>query len=303
MDVAVAFGAATFDGGALTAGIVAAGVCSLDGEALDALDFALGALCLRQFRRRRRMPAARAAVPGRCDQCSRLRRQAILLSRFPSTELAGAFAATTLPAGLGERFRRGLVERLGLCDSTQWRRRVSRCFQSLGVWLSCLPTGRFDGLPALAADFACVLLVAMALASPYSTVFCRVGAIMEISQATRFCFSICAALGKQKQRRATVGYGTGWIMTHASASLRQSPMGPAATLLVLTQVLAACIDTDHPGRMPQLGGVRTEVGEPKPFVRDTRANAPRDFIPVGVTPPARRIAPRDKQGAAALEKI
>ena len=75
-----------------------------------------------------------------------------------------------------------------------------------------------------------------------------------------------------------------------------------ATLLVLAQALSACIDTDHPGRVPQLGGVRTEVGEPKEFVRETRAGAPQDFIPVGVTPPARRIAPRNEQGAAALEK-
>jgi hypothetical protein len=73
-------------------------------------------------------------------------------------------------------------------------------------------------------------------------------------------------------------------------------------LITLLPVLSACTETTHYGRTPQLGGVRTEVGEPKEFVRETRAGAPQDFIPVGVTPPERRIAPRDEAGAAALEK-
>jgi hypothetical protein len=73
-------------------------------------------------------------------------------------------------------------------------------------------------------------------------------------------------------------------------------------LITLLPVLSACTETTHYGRTPQLGGVRTEVGEPKDFVRESRAAAPQDFIPVGVTPPERRITPRNEAGAAALEK-
>jgi hypothetical protein len=114
---------------------------------------------------------------------------------------------------------------------------------------------------------------------------------------------ISAALGKQKQRRATlVGYGTGWNMIMATASRFGRRRKAGWAFLLLLPALAACTETTHYGRNPHLSGVRTEVGEPKEFVRETRAGAPQDFIPVGVTPPARRIAPRDEAGAAALEK-
>ena len=73
-------------------------------------------------------------------------------------------------------------------------------------------------------------------------------------------------------------------------------------LVAAAQGLSACTETSHSGRMPQLTGLRAEVGEPKEFVRETRAGAPQDFIAVGVTPPERAIAPRNEAGAAALEK-
>jgi hypothetical protein len=82
---------------------------------------------------------------------------------------------------------------------------------------------------------------------------------------------------------------------------RPRPLAGLA-LLALLPALSACTETAHPGRNPQLSGFRTEVGEAKDFVRESRATAPRDFIPVGVTPPERRIAPRDEEGVARLEK-
>lgn len=91
-------------------------------------------------------------------------------------------------------------------------------------------------------------------------------------------------------------------MRHAQAHRFVSRLVAALVLAGMAQGLSACLESNHPGRMPQLGGVRTEVGEPKEFVRETRAAAPQDFIPVGVTPPARSLAPRDEKAAAALEK-
>ncbi|MCA3594513.1 MAG: hypothetical protein ING72_10190 [Methylobacterium sp.] len=91
-------------------------------------------------------------------------------------------------------------------------------------------------------------------------------------------------------------------MTFAKAHRFGGRLMAVLALVAAAQGLSACMETAHFGRMPQLGGVRTEVGEPKEFVRETRAGAPQDFIPVGVTPPERRIAPRDEAGAAALEK-
>ncbi len=91
-------------------------------------------------------------------------------------------------------------------------------------------------------------------------------------------------------------------MDNAKALRRQRGWLAGMGLMALLPMLAACNETAHYGRTPQLGGVRTEIGEPKEFVRETRAGAPQDFIPVGVTPPERRIAPRNEAGAAALEK-
>jgi len=91
-------------------------------------------------------------------------------------------------------------------------------------------------------------------------------------------------------------------MTFAKAHRFGVRLMAVLALVAAAQGLSACTETAHSGRMPQLGGVRAEVGEAKEFVRETRAGAPQDFIPVGVTPPERAIAPRNEAGAAALEK-
>ena len=51
---------------------------------------------------------------------------------------------------------------------------------------------------------------------------------------------------------------------------------------------------------PRLASLSTPVQEPAEFVRQSRPTGTPDFIPVGVTPPARAEPKRD---AAAVEKL
>lgn len=91
--------------------------------------------------------------------------------------------------------------------------------------------------------------------------------------------------------------------------IRHRPVRFVLALATLATVLSACA-TDGAGTQkaevsPLAGaaraiGVATTEPEPQEFVRNSRPAAAPDFIPVGVTPPARAEPKRD---TAALQKL
>lgn len=50
-----------------------------------------------------------------------------------------------------------------------------------------------------------------------------------------------------------------------------------------------------------LAGIATPAAEPAPFIKEQRPAGEQSYLPVGVTPPTRLVAPRDAAAVTALE--
>jgi hypothetical protein len=79
-------------------------------------------------------------------------------------------------------------------------------------------------------------------------------------------------------------------------SVRPGPCLALAGVLGMAALLAGCTDsknaiTETVRPVTEKTGFSTTVPEAKDFVQATRAEAPTDYIPVGVTPPARSDKP------------
>ena len=74
-----------------------------------------------------------------------------------------------------------------------------------------------------------------------------------------------------------------------------------AALLLAGCALDPVSDESAAKRSATLVGIASPTVPAADFVRESRTAAPQTYIPVGVTPPARPVAPRNAADAASLE--